>query len=43
MRVLAGDAFIMLKPLAGAQNVDPIVVLNWADEVKRLMAAAGNK
>ena len=38
-----GRHVIMLKPLVGAQKVEPIVVLNWADEVKRLMAAAGIK
>jgi Tol biopolymer transport system component len=38
-----GTHFIMLKPQAGAQKVDPIVVLHWSDEVKRLMAAAGIK
>jgi serine/threonine-protein kinase len=36
-----GGHFIMAKPPAGAQKAEPIVVLNWGDEVKRLMAAAG--
>ena len=36
-----GRHFIMLKRLAGAQRYEPMVVLNWAEEVKRLMAAAG--
>jgi hypothetical protein len=38
-----GKHFIMLKPRAGAQRYEPLVVLNWAEEVKRLMAAAGIK
>ena len=38
-----GKHFIMLKPQAGAQKVEPIVVLHWADEMKRLMATAGIK
>lgn len=33
----------MLKQVAGASRVEPMVVLNWAEEVKRLMAAAGIK
>ena len=38
-----GKHFIMLKRLAGAERYEPLVVLNWAEEVKRLMAAAGIK
>ncbi len=38
-----GKSFLFLKRLAGAQAVEPVVVLNWAQEVKRLMAAAGIK
>ena len=38
-----GKHVIMLKRLAGAQRYEPLVVLNWAEEVKRLMAAAGIK
>ena len=38
-----GRHFIMLKRLAGAQRYEPMVVLNWGQEVKRLMAAAGIK
>lgn len=33
-----GRHYIMLKRPAGAQKVEPIVVLNWGREVKRLMA-----
>ena len=36
-----GRHFIMLKRLAGVQRYEPMVVLNWVEEVKRLMAAAG--
>ena len=38
-----GKHVIMLKRLAGAERYEPLVVLNWAEEVKRLMAAAGIK
>jgi hypothetical protein len=36
-----GGSFIFLKRLAADKSVEPVVVLNWAEEVKRLMAAAG--
>jgi serine/threonine-protein kinase len=36
-----GASFIFLKSLVTDKTVDPVVVLNWAEEVKRLMAAAG--
>lgn len=38
-----GKHFIMLKRLGRAQPYEPMVVLNWGQEVKRLMAAAGIK
>ena len=38
-----GKSFVFLGRLAGAQVVEPVVVLNWVQEVKRLMAAAGIK
>ena len=38
-----GKHFIFVKPLAGRVVVEPVVVLNWMAEVKRLMAAAGIK
>jgi Tol biopolymer transport system component/tRNA A-37 threonylcarbamoyl transferase component Bud32 len=38
-----GKSFIFLKQLEASKAVEPIVVLNWAEEVKRLMAAAGIK
>ena len=38
-----GKHFILVKPLAARVAVEPIVVLNWIEEVKRLMAAAGVK
>ena len=38
-----GKSFIFLKRLTGQQAVEPVVVLNWVEEVKRLMAAAGIK
>jgi hypothetical protein len=38
-----GGSFIFLKRLAGEKLAEPVVVLNWAEEVKRLMAAAGIK
>jgi Tol biopolymer transport system component len=36
-----GKSFVFLKPVGKAVSVEPIVVLNWVEEVKRLMAAAG--
>jgi hypothetical protein len=36
-----GGSFIFAKPLQRPASVDAIVVLNWAEEVKRLMLAAG--
>jgi Tol biopolymer transport system component len=36
-----GKTFLFVKPLTGKAAVEPIVVLNWVEEVKRLMAAAG--
>ena len=38
-----GKSFIFLKRLAGSQTGEPVVVLNWMEEVKRLMAVAGIK
>ena len=38
-----GKQFIMLKRPAGVKESEPVVVLNWGQEVKRLMAAAGIK
>jgi hypothetical protein len=38
-----GKSFIFLKQLGASKAVEPIVVLNWAEEVKRVMAAAGIK
>lgn len=39
-----GKSFIFVKQRTGAKAAaDPVVVLNWAEEVKRLMAAAGIK
>ena len=38
-----GKSFIFIKPSVRGAAVEPIVVLNWAEEVKRLMAAAGIK
>ncbi|HEY8063046.1 MAG TPA: protein kinase, partial [Gemmatimonadales bacterium] len=40
---LDGKHFIFVKPLAGKVVADPVIVLNWMTEVKRLMAAAGIK
>jgi hypothetical protein len=40
---LDGKHFIFVKPLAAKVAVEPIVVLNWIEEMKRLMAAAGIK
>ena len=36
-----GKSFIFIKPLMTRAPVEPVVVLNWMEEVKRLMAAAG--
>ncbi|HEX6941877.1 MAG TPA: hypothetical protein VF128_03050 [Gemmatimonadaceae bacterium] len=36
-----GRSFVFAKPLERATNVEPVVVLNWAEDVKRLMLAAG--
>jgi serine/threonine-protein kinase len=38
-----GKHFVFVKSLAGDERTDPVVVLNWMTEVKRLMAAAGIK
>ena len=38
-----GKSFIFLKRLAGSQAGEPVIVLNWMEEVKRLMAVAGIK
>ena len=38
-----GGSFIFLKRLVADKSAEPVVVLNWAEEVKRLMAAAGIK
>ena len=38
-----GKHFIFVKPIAGKAAAEPVVVLNWMAEVKRLMAAAGIK
>jgi Tol biopolymer transport system component len=36
-----GKSFVFVKPTAQNATIQPIVVLNWVEEVKRLMAAAG--
>ncbi len=36
-----GKSFIFVKRLDASKVVEPVVVLNWIEEVKRLMAAAG--
>jgi Tol biopolymer transport system component/tRNA A-37 threonylcarbamoyl transferase component Bud32 len=36
-----GKSFVFVKPLTSRTSVEPVVVLNWMEEVKRLMAAAG--
>jgi hypothetical protein len=36
-----GKTFVFVKHLGSSTAVEPIVVLNWLEEVKRLMAAAG--
>ena len=36
-----GRTFLFVKSLAGKTAVEPIIVLNWVEEVRRLMAAAG--
>lgn len=38
-----GRSFIFPKPIRRTETVEPIVVLNWVEEVKRLMLAAGIK
>ena len=38
-----GRSFIFARPLAQRQSAEPIVVLNWIQEVRRLMAAGGVK
>ena len=38
-----GTHFVFVKSLAGGVRPAPVVVLNWATEMKRLMAAAGVK
>lgn len=38
-----GTHFIFVKPPAVDASAEPVVVLNWVEEVKRLMAAAGVK
>lgn len=36
-----GKTFVFVKSMARSGAVEPVVVLNWVEEVKRLMAAAG--
>ena len=36
-----GRTFLFVKSLKGKTAIEPIIVLNWVEEVKRLMAAAG--
>ncbi len=38
-----GKSFVFVKPMGTSAKVEPIVVLNWMDEVKRLLTAAGIK
>lgn len=38
-----GKSFVFAKSLGGRGESEPIVVLNWMEEVKRLIAAAGIK
>jgi len=38
-----GKSFIFVKSLTRQANAEPVIVLNWVEEVKRLMAAAGIK
>jgi len=36
-----GKSFVFVKSVASKAGAEPIIVLNWMEEVKRLMAAAG--
>lgn len=36
-----GKSFVFVKPTARSAEIEPVVVPNWVEEVKRLMAAAG--
>ena len=36
-----GKSFVLVKSVGGRAGAEPIIVLNWIEEVKRLMAAAG--
>ena len=38
-----GKHFVFARPVGQRSAVEPIVVLNWLEEVKRLMAASGSK
>ena len=38
-----GKHFVFVKRMTGSVAAEPIVVLNWIEEVKRLMAVAGIK
>ena len=38
-----GRHFVFVKSLTGDERTEPVVVLNWMAEMKRLMAAAGVK
>jgi Tol biopolymer transport system component len=38
-----GRSFVFVKPTSQNAMIQPIVVLNWVEEVKRLMVAAGIK
>jgi Tol biopolymer transport system component/tRNA A-37 threonylcarbamoyl transferase component Bud32 len=38
-----GKSFVFVKRTAQSVAIQPVVVLNWVEEVKRLMAAAGIK
>lgn len=38
-----GKQFVFVKSLTGDERTEPVVVLNWMAEMKRLMAAAGVK
>jgi hypothetical protein len=36
-----GKSFVFVKPTGQRAGAEPVVVVNWVEEVKRLMAAAG--
>ena len=38
-----GRSFVFARMVRQAVQVEPIIVLNWLEEVKRLMAASGRK